>query len=157
MTEQIDRIVARVSAALDRLREGDSKGAEQELEGALEHAGPIADDEIDRAFAAAETNPDEMVDANDIADRAMAATLGPDAMDEAEASFAPARHPTYATETMAGLLERQGDAGGAEAIRSALDGPGQPGPLPEVTAMDAAQEQLIELERWLRNIRRGAA
>ena len=157
MTEQIDRIVARVSAALDRLREGDSKGAEQELEGALEHAGPIADDEIDRAFASAETNPDEMVDANDIAEKAMEATLGPDAMDEPVPSFAPAQHPTYATETMANLLERQGDADGAEAIRSTLDAPDPPGPLPEVTAMDVAQEQLMELERWLRNVRRGVA
>lgn len=160
MSENVDRIVARVGEALARLREGDAKTAEQELEALLaQHAGSgaIADHEIERAFETAETNPDEMVDANDIAEQAMEAALGPAETDEPEAGFAPTRHPTYATETMADLLERQGDADGAHAIRSRLEPATQPGPLPEVAAMDVAQDQLRTLERWLQNIRRGVA
>jgi hypothetical protein len=57
-----------------------------------------------------------MLDVNDVAE----AALRQERLDEPEVAFAPSEHPAFATETMANLLESQGDAQGAERIRSSL-------------------------------------
>jgi len=76
--------------------------------------------------------------------------------------FSPSDHPAFATATMAGLLERQGERESAEAIRARLEG-GEPpwldaaevpvdvAPAPPT---DRRARVLATLEVWLRNIRR---
>jgi hypothetical protein len=192
-----DNVAGRVARALALLALGSADDARGALEGVLEmapgwlsdeaiNANPLAtdepdardgesqairDEELDAAFDGAETHADEMVSANDIAERAMEEVEGP--------TFAAVRQGTYATETMAGLLERQGDLDGAQAIRASIQraprGPGDSierpyGALP--LSLDAAEvptsavldeprdssraSTLATLERWLANIHGGA-
>jgi len=104
-----------------------------EIEEAVPPAAPTvleaADEEIELAFADAESDPDEMVDATRVAQQAMRAGD----LFEPEGSFTPALHPDFATQTMADLLEEQGDTAGAAQVRQALHG------VPRIEA-DAASE-----------------
>ena len=90
----------------------------------------VADDELEAAFAQAESLPDEMLDANRIAAEAIVDgdLHEPEgfALGEAEA-FEPAgddfqldEAPAFATETMARLLADQGDERAASAIRERM-------------------------------------
>ncbi len=115
---------------LPRAREELARGVEQEVAGAVPavprvpHAhfsGTLADDEIETAFAAAETNPDEMMSANRVVER----TLAGAAFDTLENDFDVANHPTYATETMASLLADQGRTDEAGALRESLSVPNE--------------------------------
>jgi hypothetical protein len=58
----------------------------------------------------------------------------------------------FATETMAGLLEQQGDESGAERIRAALD-PAAPTTSEGVREMTTPPDVIGTLERWLTNLR----
>lgn len=133
---------------------------------------PVADSELELAFAQAESDREEMFDVNRVAQEAMRLQE----LDEPEADlFSPEDHPAFATETMAGLLERQGDVAGAESIRSTLDGGSSAASgitdaaevlnaVPHVPSdasdgADAARSARIvaTLERWLQNLQRGVA
>jgi len=86
------------------------------------HAQPdfgdsLGDDELEHAFAHAETNPDEMMSANRVVEQ----TLENEHVDVPEVGFDITGSPTYATATMAALLEEQGRAGQAHALREALE------------------------------------
>ena len=83
-------------------------------------AGELRDDELESAFAEAETNPDEMMSANKVVQQ----TLENEHVEVPEAGFAITDSPTYATETMASILEEQGRVGEAEALRRGLVHPG---------------------------------
>jgi hypothetical protein len=112
-------------------------------------ASGITDDELETAFADAEPELDRMRDADDVAQEAM---LQADMALEAEGDMAPDEvGENFATETMAHLLERQGDEEGASRIRAVLGGSeGEAGGRP------ARGEVVATLERWLDNLRGGA-
>lgn len=117
-------VAGHAAAVLLRLDLGDLEGARarlleivaRESRGASRILTELADSEIDLAFEEAEAEPDQMIDADDVAQQAMRG----DALDEPEPLFEPEAHPAFATETMAGLLEMQGDATRAESIRTGL-------------------------------------
>jgi hypothetical protein len=83
----------------------------------------LRQDEIDNAFASAQTDTDEMVSPNRLAESAML-----DADDESEASddpdddYSASDRQVFATATMATILEKQGDFTGAEQVRAAIPG-----------------------------------
>jgi hypothetical protein len=185
----------RVALALALLDAGEPARAKQELERLLESRGvrtpdaprpavesvvplpqasstfedAVADHEIEDAFADAETNPDEMMDANAVVER----TLRGEAVDAIEA-FDVSEHPTYATQTMASLLEKQGRPAAATALRTSLGDTGAPGDstpgrdgaaahagesAQSVAGADATslerRRRIATLETWLHNIQRG--
>lgn len=162
----------RIALALALIDLGDLPRAREELARALEGAAPaapqatagfagdLADDELDSAFAAAETNPDEMMDANRVVQRTLEQHAD---VDGAEGDFDLVGHPTYATETMASLLAGQGRAAEADALRASL---ARSAPAAEDTARwdetgvgpDHAEQLRIvtTLEGWLHNLRRNA-
>jgi hypothetical protein len=89
-----------------------------------------------------------MHNADDVAQQAI---LQADLALEAEGEPAPdevGQH--FATETMADLLEKQGDGEGASRIRAALDLGEQP------VARPPRGQVVATLERWLENLRGGA-
>jgi tetratricopeptide (TPR) repeat protein len=178
----------RIALALCLLDDGDLEGAQAQMLGALElgsgarGVAPEAPaalstlDEIDQAIDRAAPLQDQMISANDIAERALEATLGAedslvdselvaaDAVEREDGELAASRSP-FATETMAALLERQGDAAGARAIREALARAGEPldaaSGLDTDSAHSAAERSLLKrrrviatLESWLVNLRR---
>ena len=109
-------------------------------------ASPLAaldEAELEDAFAEAEAEPDEMMTANHVAEAALRAVEddGPEGVRLDEDS-------PFATETVATLLEEQGDAASAEAIRSTLARRAPKAPA------DFDRERVIAtLERWLDNLR----
>jgi hypothetical protein len=162
---QLEKAVAR---SLELLGMGEMQKASRELERVRAPDGPsgvlplaefpegVSDRELDHAFEVAEPETDQMLDADHVAqvamrqaDEALGEDLAPDEVGTA-----------FATRTMADLLERQGDAEGAERIRvgladadvAMLDGPvseGRPGRRP------SRQHVIATLERWLDNLRGG--
>lgn len=137
----------------------------------------VGDDELEAAFQNAESVTGEMHDANRVAARVLErADLG----EEGEA-FDADRHPVFATETMAELLEGQGHVAGAHAIREALDVVREPADdrvarvAPDAAGVhsDGASKgaaviehvpepasrarTLATLDRWLDNVRREVA
>jgi hypothetical protein len=137
----------------------------------LQFADDVGDSELDLAFAEAESDPEEMHDVNRVAERVLEQA-------EREGAFEANAHPIFATETMAELLEGQGDSQGAQAIRAALHVGGSAadeveqfsartagrsggGPAGSGAELDARLSQsartLATLERWLDNVRRDVA
>jgi len=111
----------------------------------------LADDELETAFEAAESQADEMHDANQVA--AAALELIEDGTPEG-VDVASSESP-FATETVASLLERQGQGERAGAVRSALRARGQ---LREVQLDEGRRERVVAtLTRWLDNLRRRTA
>lgn len=115
----------------------------------------IADAELDSAFADAESDRDEMLDANRLAEAAVAAAeQGVPEGVEAATSDSP-----FATETMASLLDEQGHSDDARAVRDSLAerAPAlQPTDTPRSGGLaDEVRLRVIAtLERWLENLRR---
>jgi len=116
--------------------------------------------ELEEALDSAQTDAEAFIDPDRVAQEAVAQvdvdlgeSLGRDSLAEAFGAGG-----TFATRTMAELLERQGDANGAARIRAALDqrrsaprsdAAGSPGP--------ASRQRTLEvLEGWLQNLRGGA-
>ncbi|MEE3331980.1 MAG: hypothetical protein VX246_14035 [Myxococcota bacterium] len=138
----------------------------------------IDDDELEVAFADAESVPDEMLDANRIAAQAIVAGEldAPEGLvleeqaptsPVAEENFQIEEAPAFATETMARLLADQGDVRGAETIRERIgvqgDGSAEAEPLAVATdaPIDSAAARhrriLSTLETWLENMQRNPA
>jgi len=120
----------------------------------------IGGDEFDRAFDAAESEAEGVIDANDVAAQAIRAVekgVGEDPVSAAESPFA--------TATMAGLLERQGHTAEARAVRERVAAkPGESsratGPARDEASDAKAHETariLATLGHWLENLQRGAA
>jgi len=120
----------------------------------------IGGDEFDRAFEAAESEDEGVIDANQVAEQAIRAVEDGAADDLVSAPESP-----FATATMAGLLERQGHVGEARAVRERVaarpDESNKTMDPARQTASDAKARDrariLATLERWLENLRRGAA
>lgn len=111
----------------------------------------LHDAELESAFDDARPETDSMIDADGIAFEAILRAR----LDEPESVSLPSPDSPFHTRTMADLLERQGDAESAHAIRSAL-GADSIDPAHRLDA--AARERTIQtLERWLARLRGGDA
>jgi hypothetical protein len=111
----------------------------------------LGDGDLDDAFEAAEAQRDEMHDANDVAAAALERIEDgvPEGVDPTFASS------PFATETVASLLERQGQPQRAERVRSAARARGQ---FREQRLDEARREEVVAtLSRWLENLRRRTA
>lgn len=89
----------------------DERGGDEDSPGAA-----IRQEEIDDAFDSAQTEADQMISANRLAEAALRDVGEPDE------TYTASEHPVFATETMAGLLEGQGDREGAHRIRASIPG-----------------------------------
>lgn len=154
LQERLARLERGLERSLDLLGSGQSEEARSLLselmEGAQRAAAPdrgVSDDELELAFADAEPEHEQMRSADDVAEQAI---LQADLALEAEGELAPDEvGESFATETMAHLLERQGDGEGAERIRAALDSGSSGGDR-------RSRGNVVEtLERWLENLRGG--
>jgi len=107
--------------------------------------------ELDRAFAAAETDLDQLIDADHVAEEALRRADPTPVEVTASAPESP-----FATHTVADLLERQGDLEAASLLRASLRDVDRNG-----AALAAAgsrrQRAIAKLERWLENLRRPRA
>jgi hypothetical protein len=117
----------------------------------------LSEDELEDAFAQAETDREQLIDPNRVAAEAVLhADAGADdglREDAAESAYTPGR--TFVTETMARLLDNQGDTRGAERIRAALTAEGDERSMPGRPARARRRKQTVTiLERWLANLRR---
>jgi hypothetical protein len=119
-------------------------------------AEALSEDELEDAFAQAETDRDELIDPNRVAAEAVLhADAGADdglREDAAESAYTPGR--TFVTETMARLLDTQGDARGAARIRAALSAEGTEQRVPAPARNTRRKQTVAVLERWLANLRR---
>jgi hypothetical protein len=103
----------------------------------------LADEEVERAFDEAAPESDAMLDAEYIAMKAVH-----DVEEEGPHQGPELPSEAFRTQTMAHLLERQGDVEGAEAIRAGLRQEVDERPL-------RGGRRIAMLERWLANLRRG--
>lgn len=148
----------------------------------------VGEHEIDAAFEEAESRPEEMHSPNTMAESILDAEAPfepePEPEREAEGSaFDVTASGAFATRTMAGLLEQQGDHDRARTIRSTLEEDDEESmaadfggtdaalaPMDAVEALDEVIEPveagahdpdrarvLATLERWLHNLHRGVA
>lgn len=147
---------------LDQGREVEARSAlEQLTPGMLAAAGvsfaaqgsALSDSELDVAFREAETDADQLITPDRVAEEAVAHVDGDAAEGLDEGASLDSLEPgsAFATATMAELLERQGDGSGAERIRASL----QPRPPTEPTtsARSGREHQIATLEGWLARIR----
>ncbi|HKE11570.1 MAG TPA: tetratricopeptide repeat protein [Myxococcota bacterium] len=159
-----ERALAR--AALERAESARRRGPPEALHAAppaaaqpLELLEEIGGDEFDRAFEAAEAEEEGVVDAHQVAEQAIRS------VEQGVSEDLVSAPSPFATATMAGLLERQGHAAEARAVREraatrpddskrARD-PAQLAPS-DAKARDRARI-LATFERWLENLRRGGA
>lgn len=154
LEDEPHHVAGRVALALALLDLGRSQEARHELE-AIVHVGeapredaPLSeldDAEVERAFDEASPEADAMLDAERIAFGAVRAVE-----DEGPGSGPELPGAAFRTQTMAHLLERQGDRAGAEAIRASLRS--------EIVREDSparADRRIEVLERWLARLRRG--
>jgi len=136
-------------------------------------AGEVLDGELDSAFDLARAEREQMLGADDVAHAALAslpdegeaethdAPAAGSGLELADAAPGPAPGSPFATETVAGLLERQGHGREAERIRAALT------PTTDAAQREAADDgepaaastgerrgNQATLERWLGNLRR---
>lgn len=150
-----DRVEASVVLCLALLDQGRDAEMRRELERAAddflaaevaagEYSEAISDGEVERAFDHAEADVEEVLDADRVAQEAMA---------QADLALPEGFH----TSTMADLLEAQGDVSGAERIRSALQSAPEAADAGEgLFPLDGPvdrQKTLETLERWLSNVR----
>ena len=110
----------------------------------------FTDPEFDRAFADAETDRDQLIDADRVAEEALHSADSA-SLDQ----IAPSGTSPFATETVADLLEQQGDSEGARQLRSSL-GPGKEAE-PAAMASAPPPRSIATLEQWLGNLRRARA
>ncbi|MEM7412956.1 MAG: tetratricopeptide repeat protein [Myxococcota bacterium] len=131
--------------------ESEEPEVEVEAEGVSEH-------EFERAFAAATPEIEEMITPDRVAEEAAiqadAGWAGDDPPIAEVAGDPLADNPTFATETMAALLERQGDSEGAARIRANLEDVPTAEPVAAPLLREAPVGTLATLERWLDNARR---
>jgi hypothetical protein len=109
----------------------------------------LAENELEHAFSSAESESVEVWTTNRVAEAALRSVEA--GRPEGIAELAEPESP-FATETVATLLERQGDPERARAIRRTIDperGPGE-------TEPEARKQWVGTLERWLDNLRRAS-
>ena len=106
----------------------------------------VSDGEVEIAFESAETDRDEVIDADSIAQQAVSETE----FDPTDEFVSP--DSSFATRTVANLLENQGDKQRASQIRAMMDSSESD---TEVKTQNRNARKIERLERWLVNIRGG--
>ena len=134
----LERGIGESIPALDALAPAPAK--EAPLDG-------FTDPELDRAFAAAETDRDQLIDADRVAEAALHRADSA-SLDE----IAPSGQSPFATQTVADLLEQQGDPEGARQLRTSLGQDDRADPAATTSA--SGRRSIATLERWLGNLRR---
>lgn len=139
-SQRLEAVLEQARRALALLESGNPDLARVELGSLLAEPPPlpafdgqVGDDELEKAFESAESDPSEMHDANRVAERVLDQTDPDPLLAEVvagesqadpnpllEQAFTGHRHSPFSTETMAGLLEGQGHSGPAQAIRETL-------------------------------------
>jgi hypothetical protein len=104
----------------------------------------VSDGELEIAFESAETDRDEVIDANAIAQQAVSETE----FDSADEFASP--DSSFATRTVADLLSQQGDEHRASQIRAMMDSSAGD---TVVETQDRNARKIERLEHWLTNIR----
>ncbi|HVN36634.1 MAG TPA: hypothetical protein VMW19_00500 [Myxococcota bacterium] len=115
----------------------------------------LSDAELEVAFAEAETDADALIDPDRVAAEAIEradAGAHEGLREDAEAADVPGQ--AFVTETMARLLDRQGDARGAARIRAALAAENPPPRDRRRMRVQQRARTVAVLERWLANLRR---
>lgn len=142
-----------------------SDGSSSQRAGSIDDA-ELGDAELDEAFGQARSVAEEMHSVNDVAEAVLRDDSLVDAEDladmghvgesaEAADGLELFSEPAFATETMAALLEGQGDRGSAEVIRSALS-VNRPEPADGTHDEKESGERkrlIATLEGWLANLR----
>jgi hypothetical protein len=175
LVDEPHQFAGRAVLALACLDLGDLAGARRALEPALARlasaapepldAGPSLDDEpfavqsdpledlaeneLERAFAQVESESVEVWTTNRVAEAALRSVEA--GRPEGVAELAEPRSP-FATETVATLLERQGEPERARAIRRSMEREREPGG----DDSEAPKQWVGTLERWLDNLRRAS-
>jgi len=127
-----------------------TEGAEGLRQGEVFSAG-VSDRELERAFDDAEADPAEMLDADAVAQQAMRE------VDCDLAGQIASPSSSFATSTVAELLDQQGDAAGASRIRGMVDSSKDADRGASVAKIrDRRSSTIDQLERWLANVRGGA-
>lgn len=115
----------------------------------------VSDSELDLAFERAESDREHMLDADAIAQRAIRQTdpviEGVEAASVDDDDFVTP-DASYATRTVASLLERQGAAPTASKVRAIVDSSTNES-APRDMIRDRRMATVMELERWLVNLR----
>lgn len=147
-------VAGRVAVALALLDLGRVQDARHELE-AIVYVGDapheeeplpeLADEEVERAIEEASPESDAMLDAERIAMGAIRAVEG-----EGPGSGPELPGEAFRTQTMAHLLEQQGDREGAAAIRASLRSE-----IVQENETARVDRRIKVLERWLARLRRG--
>ncbi len=106
----------------------------------------VSDGELEIAFESAETDQDEVIDADAIAQQAVSETE----FDAADEFVSP--DSSFATRTVADLLAQQGDEERASQIRAMMDSSASD---TVVKTRDRNARKIERLEHWLINIRGG--
>ena len=156
-TERLARLEEGVVRCLRMLEQGridETRRALEALTGgavtpeASELTDGVTDQELDSAFAAAQPDLEQVVDADRVAQEAMR---------EADRALALERGlevaPAFETRTMADLLEQQGDAESATRIRARLEDSELERPAILQPERPTRQRVVSKLETWLVNLR----
>lgn len=174
-TAQLEKALLRSLESLDR---GDIDGARQELMRIAPATQPeplapsISDGELDAAFENAEPDQAHMIDADSVAQAAIA-EADRALSSQGEAPLAHEVGDRFVTATMAELLEQQGDSGAASQIRATLIDPraatevaepdteieeraALPDEKPRQAPRPSRDHVVRTLETWLQNLRGGA-
>lgn len=119
-------------------------------------SGALSDAELDDAFAEAETDAEQLIDPNRVAAEAIlhADSGAGEGLREDGGEGAQGTGQAFVTETMARLLDRQGDARGAARIRAALAAEVPPRRDLRLARAQRRTRTVVVLERWLANLRR---
>ncbi len=83
----------------------------------------LREDEIENAFAEAEARPDDRVSPDDLVQAAVRSVEATTADTTGTGEYRASEHPVFATETMASLLEGQGDLVAADEVRASIGSP----------------------------------
>ena len=113
--------------------------------------GSLTEPEFERVFAAAETDREQLIDADRVAEEALH-RVHPAPVDEIAAS---AESP-FATHTVANILESQGDPQAASLLRASLTR-GDDGGAAPAAGGGGGRRAIAKLEQWLENLRRPRA
>jgi hypothetical protein len=114
-------------------------------------SGDVTDGEFEAAFDGAESEREQMLDADAIAQQAMREVD----FDLAGEMVSP--EASFVTHTVADLLEKQGDSSGAARIHAMVDDStsATEDEVPVVQNLDRRSSTILQLERWLTNVRGG--
>lgn len=156
--ERIAQLEQALARSLEWLEEGEVEAARDELLRVAPASRPqslITDQELEAAFARAEPETDQMLDADGVAQAAIQAADRALA-DESDQPLELGER--FATASMAALLEQQGDERGALQIRAALGSASAPVSRDKPASSSRSHRDRVigTLEQWLTNLRGGA-